>query len=139
MNFEQYPDTWYRRVAQQHGIPEMFVEDAIQEMKLAVWQRRSARYAAVDFTRKYGRHERYGNERPVSISLSKIDISNNETHWIDTFLDVQVQFAKLPRQLKRVITAHLKGYKDIEIAKKMNVSPRWVGILKTQGLEALRG
>ena len=71
-----FSDPYLRQVARTYGIPPMWDEDYMQEARLALWKAEQrgwkaspvtvVRSAAIDFSRKYGIHTRYGRLRPVA-------------------------------------------------------------------------
>ena len=64
MNFEDWREDVLRRIARQNGVPDFWLEDAAQEMRLKIWKAEvrgwkakpitQAISAAIDFSRKYG-------------------------------------------------------------------------------------
>ena len=66
---------YYRKAAQNAGVPEMWLDDATQDIAIRCWRGGDdlvvIRRAAIDAARHYGPHERTSrlNERPAIISL----------------------------------------------------------------------
>ena len=136
MDFQQLPDAWYYRTARNIGVPEMFLEDAIQEMKLAVWQGRYARTACIDFVRQYGPKDRTGLAR-LTVPLDEGIYLTFEAQHVETWMDIQELFRRLPKRLRLIVEAHLYGYCDREIARKIGLSPKRVGTLRHEALGVL--
>ena len=137
MDFQQLPDAWYYRTARNIGVPEMFLEDAVQEMKLAVWQGRYARTACIDFVRQYGPKDRAGLERSATPLDEALYLTSVPSH-MESWWDIQELFRRLPKRLRLIVWAHLYGYRDVEIARRIKLSPKRVGTLRHEALEGLQ-
>jgi hypothetical protein len=67
--------TYYRRVARSVGVPEFWLDDAVQDMVLDLWRRKrrdssyAIRLSAIDAARRYGPYGRWGSTRPLLVSL----------------------------------------------------------------------
>ena len=61
----KYPFNYYAKVARQKGVPDMWIEDAVQDMLLQMWltgdtEEKGIKHRAVDAMRKYGPHKQGG-------------------------------------------------------------------------------
>jgi len=135
MKFD-YPYAWYHRVAHSLGVPDMWLDDAIQVMRLAAWQGHNVRFACIDFMRQHICDDRY-SRRATFGAFEDWKIINPD-YGYDTLLDLRRLFQRLNRRLQFVVLGYLYGYKDVELARKMGVSPRRVGQLRGRGLALLR-
>ena len=120
-----YPDWWYRREARKLGTPYTVLDDAIQEMKIAVWLGRPAAYACIDFLRReFGRKPLY-IERLTVYPTTTID-------WFVDWLDFIEGLAALPDRWRKVIALYAWGYRDVEISKMLKCSDRRIGQIRQQ-------
>jgi DNA-directed RNA polymerase specialized sigma24 family protein len=66
---------YYRRVAQSVGVPEFWLDDAVQDIVLDLWRRKrrdspyAVRLSAIDAARRYGPYGRWGSLRPLHVPL----------------------------------------------------------------------
>ena len=72
---EQRNPTYYRAVARSVGVPEFWIEDAVQDIALATWKDGKCddvlaiRREAIDAARRYGVYSRSGKRRTVHVPL----------------------------------------------------------------------
>ena len=66
---------YYRKVARSVGVPEFWLDDAVQDIALDLWRRKrrdssyAIRLSAIDAARRYGPHGRWGSARPLLVPL----------------------------------------------------------------------
>jgi hypothetical protein len=66
---------YYRRVARSVGVPEFWLDDAVQDIALDLWRRKrrespyAVRLSAIDAVRRYGPYGRWGGARPTLVPL----------------------------------------------------------------------
>ncbi|MEX2246222.1 MAG: hypothetical protein WEC75_06005 [Dehalococcoidia bacterium] len=65
---------YYRSVARAVGVPDFWIEDAVQDMTLAAWRSGrsgplATRRRAIDAVRRYGPISRRGTQRPAALPL----------------------------------------------------------------------
>jgi DNA-directed RNA polymerase specialized sigma24 family protein len=106
-------DSYLRSVAYSVGVPEMFLDDCAQEIRIAFWQagqesKTIARRTAIDFVRDYGRHSRSGYSREYGyIEGNERLYAKDWTAIVDTFIDTEALFRKLPPSHKRCLSKSL--------------------------------
>lgn len=66
----------YAALAERQGVPSMWLDDAAQDIAIAVWRAGDARTvitlrAAIDAARQYGPRDRRGRPRPAAVPLSR--------------------------------------------------------------------
>jgi len=129
----ELPEWWYRREARKLGASSAVLDDAVQEMKIAVWRGRSARHACIDFLRReFGRTVRR-NEWP----LQEGDAVATMDRLVD-WLDFLAGFATLPERWRRISALCALGYHDVEIRAILGCSGRRVGQIRQKVSERLR-
>ena len=100
---------YYRYMAWVHGVPELWLADAAQDIAVPCWRRGNTnpgtiRSAAIDAARRYGPRNRYGDLRPVTVPLETVHgLSLPETapslgHRIEG-LDLAQQIKRAARKL----------------------------------------
>lgn len=88
-------DGYLATVARNVGVPEMWVEDAIQELRIAEWQQRRLSSAAIDFVRRVGPRSRYGTSREYAYIDGHERLSPDWTATSDALLDLESSFEML--------------------------------------------
>lgn len=72
---QQRTPRYYRSVARSVGVPEFWLDDAMQDIAFATWRAGKAhdalaiRRSAIDAARRYGPFNRYGGRRPALLPL----------------------------------------------------------------------
>ena len=65
---------YFLHAAYAHGVQEMWLEDAAQEIALEVWRTgRLVRWIAIDVARRYGRHSRRGQSR-TTVPIDDVEL-----------------------------------------------------------------
>jgi hypothetical protein len=109
-------DTYLRAVAVSVGVPEIWLEDCEQEMRIAMWQagndsRLVARRTAIDFVRVYGRRSRSGQSRDYSyISGFERETMNGFEATSDRGIDFASAFESLTRKQQQAVIRNALGY-----------------------------
>jgi DNA-directed RNA polymerase specialized sigma24 family protein len=107
------------------SLPPDIQDDVKQEMRIAVWQGRNARYAAVDFLRKWTHMDRRTKERPFYDSLEELLPSRAPTvDGIDQRareIDAEALIARLAPRDFFLLCGYASGYRVRELAA-------WLGL-----------
>ena len=105
---------YIRRALNQHGIPEMWIEDAEQDVRFQIWRQGMdsilvIAHASVDAARRYGRTTQRGYVR-ISSPLSDaayLTVNGTDTHV--RMMDLQRAWVKLDRETRRALAARARG------------------------------
>jgi hypothetical protein len=103
--------TYYRRVARSVGVPEFWLDDAVQDMVLDLWRRKrrdssyAIRLSAIDAARRYGPYGRWGSARPLLVPLEHASdlVTSDEADGIrrDEFRNAVLRAARRMTELER--------------------------------------
>lgn len=127
---ERYPEAWYVRVARGYGVPPEMLEDAIQEMKIGIWQGRQIRHVLIDFLRKETKFRRSSRTFPArTISLnwddqSLEDVLPGPQYDLDFVLDVEAALDSMPERARKMLLLKAVGLPIAMIAQTLGVSER---------------
>lgn len=122
-------DSYFYYISMQVGVPKIWLEDCIQEIKLAIWKnpkihwKTVARAKAIDFVRMYGKHTRSGQDKSAD-SLDKLreradyrgalDWEPGKESFEETLvelMDLKEQIQYLTPNQQRLIIEYLAGYR----------------------------
>lgn len=102
-------DRYFATIARSVGVPEMWLEDCVQELRIAEWQGRTYRHTAIDFVREYGPHARGGLSRECAYLEDNDLASADWTDISDQLLDLEVSFGKLREDEKAALLRFYVG------------------------------
>lgn len=130
-----YSDAYLRKVALSLMVPRMFVEDAMQEMRIAEWQGRQVRSAGIDFLRKITHYNNHTHEaRPQAVNFGALDEPFRRGGFLEykepvererpteELLDLEEALPKLTSKQRNRLLATGAGYNCREIADLEGVS-----------------
>lgn len=120
----ELPDDYLYATARNIGVPKMFMDDAVQEMRLALWRKPETwpivaiRNACIDFLRRMVNDKRTNPETPNVIALENmlhypVAISYPSDDW----MDAQTRLAKFSERERRILIYTAMGYNQYEIGK----------------------
>ena len=104
--------SYYAVAARRAGVPDMWLEDAAQDIALRTWRASNdsvmvVHAAAVDAARKYGRYGRSGYDR-AAVDLSAVVVAIDPWSSVDWCVDAKRALAKLLPHQRR----SLAGWAD---------------------------
>jgi hypothetical protein len=99
-------NAYFRTVARAVGVPDFWLDDAVQDMALAVWRQDriddplAIRRRAIDAARRYGATGKNGRHRPKWVPLdAAAQITEWSSHPVETMDALRTWWAALtPRQ-----------------------------------------
>jgi len=112
---EQRDPSYYRAVARAVGVPEFWIDDAVQDIVLATWRDGklddvlAIRREAIDAARRYGVYSRNGKRRPAHVPLDearRVGIAPDET--IEVLHTVQRAVTSLTPKQRRALRKRLE-------------------------------
>ena len=110
---------YYRRAALNAGVPEMFADDAAQDIALRVWRSGRddviiVRRGAVDAARRYGERSRSGKDRKTVALENALHLHSPDSfHARERLLDLADTFSLLTqRQREAIVRAQRKSSKS---------------------------
>jgi hypothetical protein len=110
---------YYITAARNAGVPEMWVEDAAQDMALQFWRRgggdnkAAVRYAAIDMARRYGL-SRHGNDRVYAeLDDARYHEAPDLYGVVERMLDVRQAWQRLTSVQRRIIRNSVAGKPDV--------------------------
>ena len=102
-------DTAYLAVAARRaGVPEMWIDDATQDIALRCWlandwRKIVVRRAAVDAVRRYGLHNRHGVSRETVEIDNSLPVRSDPYAAVDRALDVMAAWRRLTPAQQRIL------------------------------------
>lgn len=117
-----YPDAYLARVLRTKGVPEMWIEDGIQDCRLYFWRwgctgTTSVHSAAVDAGRKYGHRTKRGKERAQMMPLEDaLGVKHEDDH---TGPEVREFLASLTPRERRMVVNKIRGFRFMNTADPM--------------------
>ena len=121
------PDSYLATVARSVGVEPMFIDDALQEMKLAIWRaphvnvRVVAKREAIDFQR-FLTHK--GHLQPEWLDQEMQAPSSDWCLISDECLDLQRAWGRLPPHQQRALVKQVTGYKTTRSEQSMAAQGR---------------
>lgn len=106
-------DAYLATVARNVGVPPMWVEDCVQELRLAEWQGRRPWSVAIDFVRQVGERSRAGVTRNVKYLEGEDRESADWTDVADSLVDLSQRFPALTALQQRALIRHYLGFKQV--------------------------
>ena len=114
-------ENYYQRIARSVGVPEMYLEDCVQEIRLGLWLAERdgkepgptiARRRAIDFSRQVT-HHRY-NKSLVLVPLEG-HTSIVEMPRVEELIDLETEVLKLNPRQRQALEMACAGYSQTEI------------------------
>ena len=90
---------YYAVAAHRAGVPEFWIQDAVQDIAIRVWRTGNdrvmvVRSAAIDAARKYGRYGRSGFDR-ASVDIDGVVLITDPWDSVDWCIDAKAALTKL--------------------------------------------
>lgn len=120
-------DYYLARVARSVFVPEMWLEDAIQEAKIAIWlaphapPKTVARRACIGFARKFGLYRRNGTSRETS-EIPPTYRTPDATPLVDRLFDFTTAWQKLRPAQRQVLMERATGRSELSSEHRFRVS-----------------
>jgi len=105
-------DAYLATIARNVGVSELWIEDAIQELRIAEWQGRRFRHVAIDFVREYGPYSRSGTPQGYSYLDGEDQASADWTVQSDALIDLESVFPTLKAAQRAALIRHYRGFKQ---------------------------
>lgn len=102
-------DAYLYTVARSVGVPEMFLEDCAQELRIAEWQGRVIRTAAIDFVRQFGRHSRKGIVRDYGYIDGSESLTRDFTDTSDRIIDLERAWPRLTEKQRTALVKNINS------------------------------
>lgn len=109
-------------MAKNMGVPSMWLDDAVQEARIALWRKDSAYpktqmwNAMVDFLRS-AVHDSRSGEKPDVCDIAPLTFLRARESVVDELIDAEMRLAALSDRERRVLLLRAYGYSLVEIAR----------------------
>ena len=105
---------YYVTVARRVGVPEIWLQDCVQEMRVACWlqgeeSKTILRRTAIDFVRKYGPHSRGGVSRDYGYISGSERLARDFTDTSDRIIDLERALPSLTSKQRQAVTRLANG------------------------------
>ena len=122
----RFPDGFYRSIARSYGVSLADEDDAVQEMKLAVWQGHNLRYRLIDFMRhntlgSWQRARKQTTQTANPQPLTAETVLLREEPLAD-LVTLGMALKALPQRERGIFLLHEAGYRFWEIGRAYGLS-----------------
>lgn len=137
----EFSDHYLATVARRVGVLPFWIDDAVQEMRIALWRHPDNKYpnmvvrsAAIDFHRKQAHFNRRTGTSPgvdcftaveetsLTEGISPLDTFTTNEPPVDDVIDARDAIGRLPERAKRLLGGFLRGDRQQDLGEIEGIS-----------------